>query len=342
MEVPTPRGPLTTVLVESLTTGRPAKAGLGRAAASADPASDDDLQLGLWMLYELHYRGFDGVSDAAEWRPDLLRVRAELEKVFEQQLRAETWEFTAALSQAGADFADSMFAAIEDYASPPLASFVHRKASHQQLCEVLVQRSIYQLKEADPHSWGISRLEGPAKVALVELLYDEYGAGRPERLHSRLFADTLAECGLDPTYGRYVDDVPAITLAVNNAMSMCGLHRRLTPALMGHLAAFEATSSLPARRYAGSLRRLGLGDRAAAYFDEHVEADAVHEQVAIRDICGRLVADDPTLLPDVAFGAGVCLLLDARAAEFTLQRWTSGASALRSAAADAEPQALGA
>ncbi|GAA2625856.1 hypothetical protein GCM10010425_23090 [Streptomyces spororaveus] len=38
-------------------------------ACKADPWGED-LQLALYMLYELHYRGFDGVDDARKWDPE--------------------------------------------------------------------------------------------------------------------------------------------------------------------------------------------------------------------------------------------------------------------------------
>ncbi|MGI8612669.1 MAG: iron-containing redox enzyme family protein [Nocardioidaceae bacterium] len=329
MDVPAPRGQVTAHLCESLATGLELDAGVGAwVSGSSDVADDDDFQLALWMLYEGHYRGFDNVGADGEWRLDHLHLRAVLEERFERWLRAHTRDFVATIDEPTDDFADLMFEAIAGFDSPRLAAYLQRKAPREQMREFLVQRSIYQLKEADPHSWAVPRLVGPAKVALVELLYDEYGSGRPERLHSHLFAATLRECGLDATYGSYLDVVPASTLAVSNAMSMFGLNRRLVGALMGHLAAFEATSSLPARRIAGGLRRLGFSEDAATYYDEHVEADAVHEQVAVRNICGQLVADQPDLFREVMFGAGACLLLDARSAEFTLERWEANLSSL--------------
>ena len=63
-------------------------------------------------------------------------------------------------------------------------------------------------------------------------------------------------------------------------MTLFGLHRRLRGAIAGHLAAFEMTSSLPNRTYGDGFRRLGFGGDVTGYFDEHVEADAVHEQIA--------------------------------------------------------------
>ena len=98
-----------------------------------------------------------------------------------------------------------------------------------------------------------------------------------------------------PEYGAYVDEAPLEVLEQNNAMSLFGLHRRLRGAALGHLAAFEATSSMPSRRMAQGLQRLGLAEEMVDYYAEHVEADAVHEQLAVRDVCGALVEEEPEL-----------------------------------------------
>jgi hypothetical protein len=212
---------------------------------------------------------------------------------------------------------------------PSLSAYVRKRATLDQVRELLVHRSVYQLKEADPHSWGIPRLTGRAKAALVEIQYDEYGCGRPEQMHAALFARTLRSLGLDDTYGAYVDSVPATTLATTNAMSMFGLNRRWRGALAGHLAAFEMSSSLPNGRYGDGLRRLGFDRAATEFFDVHVEADAVHEQVAAVDLCGGLLDAEPQLREDVLFGAAVCALLDSRSAALLVTAWQRGQSALR-------------
>ncbi|WP_198681715.1 iron-containing redox enzyme family protein [Kribbella rubisoli] len=123
-----------------------------------------------------------------------------------------------------------------------LAPYLRRHATREQFREFVLNRSVYRLKEADPHSFGIPRLEGAAKAALVEIESDEYGGGRPERMHSELFRTTMRWLGLDDSHGRYVAEVPAVTLAVSNVMSLFAIHRRWTAALIGHLAALEMTS----------------------------------------------------------------------------------------------------
>jgi hypothetical protein len=298
--------------------------------ATGDVLTDEDAQVTLWALYELSYRGFDEVDPRHEWSPGLLETRAEIEAVFEQALR----DLTAPAVDRALDATDArrvpaqLATVIEDCDDAKLTGFLQRQATEDQYREFLVHRSIYHLKESDPHAFAIPRLDGAPKVALAELQYDEFGGGRVDRLHSTLFARALEGAGLDPAYGAYVDVVPAATLAVNNAMSLFALHRRLRGALMGHLAAFESTSSLPCRRYVGGAQRLGFDERVTDYFDEHVEADAVHEQLACRNICQRLVEQHPELHRDVLLGAAACVQLDALSGAVMVGAWQDGASAL--------------
>jgi hypothetical protein len=211
-----------------------------------------------------------------------------------------------------------------------VARFVEARATEEQLLEFLVHRSAYQLKEADPHSWAIPRLYGPPKAALVEVQADEYGGGRPERIHAQLFADSMQALGLDDRYGAYLDFLPAPTLATVNLMSLFGLHRRLRGAICGHLALFEMTSSLPNRRYARGLRRLGFGTPAATrFFDEHVEADAVHENIAAVDLAGGLARQEPALVDQIVWGARALVAIDGLWARHVMDAWEEGRCSLR-------------
>jgi hypothetical protein len=227
--------------------------------------------------------------------------------------------------------ADVLFGLAGRDTGPSVSRYVARKASLDQLKEFLIHKSVYQLKEADPHTWAIPRLSGRAKAALVEIQADEYGGGRPDRMHSALFAQTMRGLGMDDSYGAYVDAVPAVSLAAVNLMSLCGLNRRLRGAITGHLAIYEMTSSQPNRFYGKGFRRHGFDAGVTHYFDEHVEADAVHEQIAGRDLAGGLVEAEPELLDDVLFGATAVMAIDARLSAHLLGSWESGRSSLRSA-----------
>jgi hypothetical protein len=163
----------------------------------------------------------------------------------------------------------------------------------------------------------------------VQIQADEYGNGEPARIHAQLFADAMDEVGLDARYGAYIEHLPGVTLATVNLMSLFGLHRRWRGAIVGHLALFEMESSIPNRRYGIGLRRLGFGDRATAFFDEHVTADAIHENIAAVDLAGGLARQEPALVSDILWGAATLVALDANLARHISGAWEEGVSSLR-------------
>ncbi len=326
MLLPPARGPMGIALHALLLTSAPVHPdaalppGLAPVLDPAEAPVPEDAAQCLWVLHELHYRGFADVDDAWEWSPVLMPLRQALEQALERRLRER---FAAGWGPVDPD--DDVTALvtriIEADAAPSLARHLQRHGTRDQALALLRQRSLYHLKEADPTSWVVPRLTAAPKAALVEVQSDEYGDGDPERLHHRLFEKGMTAAGLDPSYGRYVGEATLPILEQNNAVSMFGLQRRLRGAAVGHFAAFEATSAVPSRQLAQGLRRLEVGEAMAGYYDEHVEADAVHEHLALVGVCGALVAEEPGLLADVAFGAWACLDLEARTATDMLARW---------------------
>jgi hypothetical protein len=350
-ELPRPRGPLSRAVLDALASppgpaagGRlPASdgsgglsgvdepSGRGEAGGAVAPGEDpdgssdpfgEDLQLALHLCYELHYQGWRGVDPGWEWDPELLRLRGHLERTFLGGLRASV--------PGGSDVTRELDALLVE---PPGGSGVSRRLAESgewwQMREFLVHRSVYHLKEADPHVWAVPRLRGAAKAALVAVEYDEFGAGRERRVHSRLFADLLDGAGLDSGYLHYLEDVPAPALAVVNMMSLFGLHRSLRGALVGHFAAAETTTAPSARRLAAALERMGAHEDCVFFYTEHVEADAVHEQVMRRDVVGGLLDAEPELAADVALGIQATGLLEEHLAGHLSDSWDRGVSSLR-------------
>jgi hypothetical protein len=287
--------------------------------------TSEDLQISLAVCYELHYRGFDGVSADWEWDPALIGLRSGLERRHLTALRELVGRVP--VTEESVDRQLAALIAADD--GPSLSSFMAKQGTLEQWREYLTLRSVYHLKEGDPHTFAIPRLSGRAKAAMVEIQADEYGGGTPQRMHSELFAGLMRDLDLDATYGALWNEAPAPAFASVNTMSLFGLHRRWRGAALGHLTAVEMTSSEPSRRYSAGLRRLGYDARVTVFYDEHVEADAVHEQIASVDMCGSLVAEEPELLPDVLFGAACSLALDGVTARELLGAWEAGRSALR-------------
>lgn len=321
--LPTPRGPLSTALLGSLRRPAPTPVpGPPVDGASGTDPWGDDLQLALYVCYELHYRGFAEVDEAWEWAPALLALRARLEDVFLGALRRAVG-VPPPLSEVLA----GLLTEPPDGDGP--SYHLRTAGTRQQAREYLAQRSLYHLKEADPQMWVVPRLPNPAKAALVAVQYDEYGAGRPESAHAELFAAMMADFGLDPAYGRYLDAVPAPALAVVNTMSLFGLHRSLRCALVGQFAAVEITSPPGAARLAEAFERLGASARGTLFYREHVLADAVHEQLVRRTVIEPLVDGRECAEREIAFGALAYALVEDRFAAHLRSAWQAGASALR-------------
>ena len=323
--LPHPRGPVSEALFAGLRRPPHALAGV------SGEIDAEDLHLALYCCYELHYRGFEGIDDRWEWEPSLLALRAELESRFERDLLASVGPPGTPPDPAELDALLRELMLADE--APSVSTFIEREASAEQVLEFMVHRSAYQLKEADPHSWALPRLRGRPKAAMVEIQADEYGNGRPDDIHAELFARAMEAVGLDSAYGAYLDRIPSVTLATVNLMSLFGLHRRLRGAIVGHLALFEMTSSVPNRRYATGLRRLGYGEDACLFFDVHVVADAVHESVAAVDLAGGLAQQDPKLGADVLWGARALLEIDGRWARHIMAAWEADTASLHPALA---------
>jgi hypothetical protein len=322
MRMPEARGEVSEMLLDRLVR-EPGRIGL-TAMPKGDPLADDDLHLALYLCYELHYRGIHAVDERWEWEPSLLEIRRGLEHVFESGLRD-----IAGRARLEGSIEDALKELIVQDRGPSLSRYLDERGTLEQFREFVVHRSAYQLKEADPHSWAIPRLDGAAKAALVEIQREEYGSGDANAMHAELFRKTMRGLGLDDGYGAYLDHIPGFTLASVNLMSLFGLHRRLRGAIVGHLAMFEMTSTEPNTRYAAGLRRLGAPGDVVGFYDEHVEADADHEIVAARGMAGGLIQEEPELAGDVLFGARSLLLGEQRFAQNLLDRWDAGRTSLR-------------
>jgi hypothetical protein len=101
------------------------------SGATAEAAADHDLQLALWLAYELPYRGLAGVHDAWEWHPGL----AEVVQEWEDLLLDALVNVTRNISITAAPGEQPVIAGTPD-----------------QYRELLVHRSVCYLSQAEPHS----------------------------------------------------------------------------------------------------------------------------------------------------------------------------------------------
>jgi hypothetical protein len=320
--LPLPRGPITQGLFVALRL--PPTPSIMPTIPTDSAVLSDDLQLALYCCYELHYQGLPGVDEHWEWEPSLLHMRRELERAFEKELRAALPDYETRTANAVPETLWDL-SRQEGFS---LSAWLHEHGTRFHAQEFAIHRSAYQLKEADPHTWGIPRLRGRSKAAMVSIQTDEYGNGDVAKMHSSLFAQSMVALGLDPTYGAYLNQLPAVTLATTNLISMFGLHRRLRGALVGHLASFEMNSVGPMSRYSSWLESLGVPASGRQFYDVHVEADEVHQHIAADELVGGLLEDEPDQAAEVIFGARAVGLVESAFADHVVSAWKDNRSSL--------------
>ena len=321
MELPSPRGALSSSVFDALR-------GAPHSLTFADelpPTRTDDFQVTLWTLQELRLRTIEGVRPGWEDEPSVTALRASLEAAQETELRDELFQPDTAPSDVPAAVAEL----VQADEGPSLSRWMEREGELEHMREFVAHRAAYQLKEADPHSFAIPRLDaGRAKSALLKIQLDEYGNAEPGQSHAELFAVTMR--ALDVTFD--IDVLPAVTLRTNTVLNTFAGKRRLLGACVGHLAVFEMTSVEPMARYAAALRRILPAESAttaARFYDVHVAADGFHQELALDEMVSGFVEQYPHEAGEVLFGAKAVMAVERDLTTHLLDTWSAGKSSLR-------------
>lgn len=79
------------------------------------------------------------------------------------------------------------------------------------------------------------------------------------------------------------------------------------------------------------LQRVSAPQRCVDFYQEHVEADAVHEQVVRTDVIGSVLRDDPGVTSYVVLGIRTFRMLEERLATQLMSSWKLGRTSLNCA-----------
>lgn len=154
-----------------------------------------------------------------------------------------------------------------------------------QLKCIVSQRSLFFLREPDPWIYAVPTLVGVAKAGLIDLLLDEYGWGKLDRMHSSVYARLMDALGLVSERDHYESESSWRYLATLNHQWMCALDGSLSRRLLGTIYLTEADSPQAMRNYLAAWARLGIDDPDVLEFYElHVEADENHSAVALDEV----------------------------------------------------------
>lgn len=320
--LPWPRGPLSAAIITSL---QDESKRLGSPADDdvQDPLRDDDFQLALYLCYEVHHRNVTRWDE--QWNLDLWTFRTHLETIFTTRLRQEVLPRFHRLPFDVASEIDQLIFAAQRIS---ISSYFVNNGDLDQFREFCVHQSISQLRAGDFTTLAVSRLSGEARAALIEIDSGNSFSDSAHKSPGQLFAATMSSLGLDPSYGSYVEMLPAVTLATINLTSMFALHPVWRAELVGHLAFSEMTSVGPMERYGQTLKRFGVGSDGREFYESQVTLGDQRAEIARGRLVTGLLMMNPDRPEDVIFGAAATLLLEENFTRHLLESWLHQRSSL--------------
>lgn len=240
----------------------------------------------------------DGFRHQLDNRREELGVHFEAPRFDEPRVRERWLEIQALAPHAAED--------------PQWTHFIRDEAPIETMKRIVAQRSLFYLREPDPWIYAVPTLRGISKAGLIDLLLDEYGWGKLERMHSSVYARLMRALDLESERDHYEADTSWEYLATLNHQWMCALDGSLSRRLLGTIYLTEAGSPDAMRNYLAAWDRLGVDDpEVLEFYELHVEADENHSEVALREVVIPVCElEGPETAIEVATG-----IFDARALE---------------------------
>lgn len=285
--LPRARGPLSRQVLRALRGERSVGAGVDSPLPPGSP-HDDDFQLSLWILNVVRAGDFEGVDRHCVGSLRVQNFRWYLERAYEDRLRNLTPQPPAG----------PLPWLIDDLRSDGSRPAPDVEVAKQRF----VTKAPYLAWEADPHTLTLAAVEFPLKQPLADIQSGEYGVGHGDT-HAVIYRNCLA--ALDVSLVEALESAPAEAYAYANSAWLFGADRRLRGASLGQLCLLEMDSVEPCARAVDDWDRFDLPVEARRWYDVHVMADAVHDQVIRQQLIPAIERETPHLLDDAAWGAMV-------------------------------------
>ena len=263
-------------------------------ALEIHPVGRRDAALALSQLHDLHLAPITELGDRVRFQhhPTVATLKQRLERTFLERLPTS--------GVPGGDAVAGMRKVAARDLVPPVYDWI---ADEAELDEVRAYLSL----EGGPDG-GFDDLvalcqvgiEGEAKVELATNYWDEMGRGSLAEVHTELHRRMAAALGLEHVERR---EQPVEALERSLLGSTLATNRALQPELIGALGLLELQAGPRCRRVVKGLRRLGCGEEALAFYEEHAVADPRHGKDWLDHVVGPLAERFPQWGPRIVRGA---------------------------------------
>lgn len=233
------------------------------------------LQRVLYRINRLKFFWYDDLNNYRNERSDYLRqVRQRIESAW------ELWELSQVNSglEEGSVSGQLRLRAAEDLAPNPSKEGIYFRdhmgiAGYRRLLEIA---SLDGLVEASQLSRTLAGVSNEVQAMMTRLLVEEYGGGRLSRKHSSFFSQMLKELNISALPEAHFDAVPWEVLATINHSFLLSERKRFYLRYVGGLLYTEISVPAAFNSYRIAAERLGMSEKARAYWDLHIKEDERH------------------------------------------------------------------
>ena len=259
-----------------------------RSAFSSGTATDEAhlfLQRVLYRINRLKFFWYDDLDNYTNERSDYLRqVRQRIESSW------EPWELAhvkTELSIEDGDVSQQLRRrAAEDLAPTPSKEGIYFRdhmgiAGYRRLLKIA---SLDGLVEASQLSRTLAGVSNEVQAMMTRLLVEEYGGGRLSRKHSSFFSQMLKELNISALPEAHFEAVPWEVLATINHSFLLSERKRFYLRYVGGLLYTEVSVPTAFNSYRIAAERLGMSEKARAYWDLHIKEDERHGRWMLNDV----------------------------------------------------------
>lgn len=267
--------------------------------AGAEPVDDRDAVLTLQRVHDLHLGPFGQVASGAnrQHHPVIADIKWRLECAFLERLEgwdeARRWDLPddpieALRAVQATDRVPWVYHWLAERASPGgVRTFLELEGGPDGRFDDLVAQC----------QVGIT---GGAKVELAHNYWDEMGRGDGASVHTelhRVMADALGFRAVSRA------EQPLACLERALLGSTLATNRWLQPEMVGALGLIELQAGPRCRKVVAALERIGAGEQALAFYEEHARVDPLHGRAWVDRVVTPLAAEHPDLAWRIVRGA---------------------------------------
>lgn len=184
----------------------------------------------------------------------------------------------------------------------PVFDFLETEATHEQLCEFIVQEAPFDMLFGDILSLMLPGLYDESKMEILTNYLDEMGEREVAGVHRTMRIEMMEKIGIKPDRYNNIEEFCTPELALANKYMLAGFNRNRLAELIGMMLATEEVVPGRLNKQVLGWRRVGVPDEHMPYLISHISLDVEHASGWMNQVVIPLVTKSDEIKEHVLWG----------------------------------------